>query len=64
MGTLDDAMEVLISEMGDGMQLLNIIEELVPDMDSADPFPAAVLVAIVMALFICLIIRWGGSAKP
>jgi hypothetical protein len=64
MGTLDDAMEVLIAEMGDGMQLLSILEELVPDMDTADPFPAMVFVGIVLALFICLIIHWGGSAKP
>jgi hypothetical protein len=38
MGTLDDGMEVLIAELGDGMQLLNMIEELVADMDPPSQF--------------------------
>ena len=64
MGTLDDGIEVLIAELGDGMQLLNMIEELVADMDSAEPVPAVILVGIVLALFICLITRWGSSDRP
>ena len=64
MGTLDDGMEVLIAELGDGMQLPNMIEELVADMEPAEPVPAVILVGIVLALFICLITRWGSSDRP
>lgn len=64
MGTLDDGMEILMAELGDGMQLLSMIEDLVPNMDGAEPVPAVILVGIVLAVFICLMTRWGSSDRP
>lgn len=64
MGTLDDGIEILLAEMGDGMELLNMIEEVGTVMDTAEPFPTMMLVGIVLALFICLITPWASSNRP
>jgi hypothetical protein len=64
MGTLDDGMEILIAELGDGMQLLSMIEELVHNTDTTEPVAAVILVGIVLAVFICLLTRWGSSDRP
>lgn len=39
MGTLDDGIEILLAEMGDGMELLNMIEEVGPLWTPPSHFP-------------------------
>jgi hypothetical protein len=62
MGTLD-GIEILLAEMGDSLELLNMIEEVGTVMDAAEPFPAIMLVGIVLALVICLITPWASSNR-
>jgi hypothetical protein len=64
MGTLDDAIEVLISGVGDaGVQAIAMIEEIVTDTDTVDQFPAIISAGVVLALFICFIVCWGNSDR-
>jgi hypothetical protein len=73
MGLLDDAMEVLIAEIGDGLQvlgliediqLLGMIEDIVDFRDTADQFTLIISAGILLALFICSMVYCGtGRAK-
>lgn len=70
MGPHDDAVDVSIAEIGDGLQLLGqiqdiqllgMIEGILDFADTADQFTAIISAGFVLALFICSIVYWGTS---
>ena len=70
MGPLDDAVEVSMAEIGDGLQLLGQIEDIqllgmiegiVDFADTAEQFTAIISAGILLALFIYSMVYCGGG---
>jgi len=59
---LDDAVQILISGIGDGgLQAIAMLEDIVTDIEAADQFPAIICAGVVLALFIFFVVCWGTS---